>query len=246
MRERAEGQDEGTERIARDGKQDEEQKARRDEMMRGKNCRLLANLPTCLLANLPTCLLAYYTYYAFHSVPSSSHPRSARQYERRGGFFSSARLIRRVRIPNIPRRFPQLILSDISPSVCNEIFFYLTVAMLNTKKQCYIENRRQDHADEAIRHGQSKAHRPPTTNHFIIGSSPNPAGGGPYEGTQARESQQEGVGRYQMMVDIFNRLVSHLMGKQASKKNETPGHRPMRLVPRLVFFRLARRLVVID
>ena len=49
-----------------------------------------------------------------------------------------------------------------------------------------------------------------------------------------------------MMVDIFNRLVSHLMGKQASKKNETPGHRPMRLVPRLVFFRLARRLVVID
>lgn len=31
MRERAEGQDEGTERIARDGKQDEEQKARRDE-----------------------------------------------------------------------------------------------------------------------------------------------------------------------------------------------------------------------
>ena len=134
MRERAEGQDEGTERIARDGKQDEEQKARRDEMMRGKNCRLLANLPTCLLANLPTCLLAYYTYYAFHSVPSSSHPRSARRYERRSGFFSSARLIRRVRIPNIPRRFTKLILSDISPSVCNEIFFYLTVAMLNTKK----------------------------------------------------------------------------------------------------------------
>lgn len=223
MRERAEGQDEGTERIARDGKQDEEQKARRDEMMRGKNCRLLANLPTCLLANLPTCLLAYYTYYAFHSVPSSSHPRSARQYERRGGFFSSARLIRRVRIPNIPRRFPQLILSDISPSVCNEIFFYLTVAMLNTKKQCYIENRRQDHADEAIRHGQSKAHRPPTTNHFIIGSSPNPAGGGPYEGTQARESPRDGVGRYQMMVDIFNRLVSYLLNKQASKKKRDAG-----------------------
>lgn len=31
MRERAEGRDEGTGRIARDGKQDEERKARRDE-----------------------------------------------------------------------------------------------------------------------------------------------------------------------------------------------------------------------
>lgn len=145
------------------------------------------------------------------------------------------------------RRFPQLILSDISPSVCNEIFFYLTVAMLNMKKQCYIENRRQDHADEAIRHGQSKAHRPPTTNHFIIGSSPDPAGGGPYEGTQARESPQEGVGRCQMMGDIFNRLVSHLLDKQASKKNETTGSssNASRSSSR-VFFRLARRFVVID
>lgn len=85
------------------------------------------------------------------------------------------------------------------------------------KKQCYIENRRQDHADEAIRHGQSKAHRPPTTNHFIIGSSPDPAGGGPYEGTQARENPQEGVGRNQMMGDIFNRLVLRLMDEQVSK-----------------------------
>lgn len=104
MRERAEGRDEGTERIARDGKQDEGRKARRDEMMRGKNCRLLANLPTCLLANLPTCQLAYYTYYAFHSVPSSSYPRPVERYERRGGFF----LIRSSYSPNAysPRHAP--------------------------------------------------------------------------------------------------------------------------------------------
>ena len=48
-----------------------------------------------------------------------------------------------------------------------------------------------------------------------------------------------------MMGDISNRLVLRLMDEQASKKNETPGHRPMRLVLRLVP-RLARSLVVID
>ena len=118
------------------------------------NCRLLANLPTCLLAYLPTCELAHYTYYAFSSLVSSPvsfllvpFPRSARHSvppphripipsndTRGGAVFSSARLISRVRIPNTPRRFHQLILSDISSSVCNEIFFYLTVAMLNAKK----------------------------------------------------------------------------------------------------------------
>lgn len=58
-------------------------------------------------------------------------------------------------------------------------------------------------------------------------------------------SPQEGVGRYQMMGNISNRLVSHPMVKQASKKNETPGHHPMRLVHRLVSIRFVRRLVVI-
>ena len=48
-----------------------------------------------------------------------------------------------------------------------------------------------------------------------------------------------------MIDDISNRFVLYLMNKQASK-NETPGHRPMRLVLRLVSIRLARRLVVID
>lgn len=153
--ERAEGQDEGTERIARDGKQDEGREAARNEMDKKNElpptCEL-ANLLTCQLANLLTCELAHYTCYAFlggrlvfrlvpaHSVPRLAIPSRPHRIPvppgdtRGGAVFSSARLISRVRIPNTPRRFHQLILSDISSSVCNEIFFYLTVAMLNAKK----------------------------------------------------------------------------------------------------------------
>lgn len=61
---------------------------------------------------------------------------------------------------------------------------------------------------------------------LIILSSAHPPtrrAGGPYEGTQARESPRDGVGRYQMMVDIFNRLVSYLLDKQASKKKRDAG-----------------------
>lgn len=79
MRERAEGQDEGTERIARDGKQDEEQKARRDEMMRGKElpptCEF-AYLLTCQLAYLLTCLL-YLLCFPFRPVLIASSFRQA-------------------------------------------------------------------------------------------------------------------------------------------------------------------------
>lgn len=46
------------------------------------------------------------------------------------------------------------------------------------------------------------------------------------------------------MGDIFNRLVLRLMDEQASKTRRLD-HHPMRLVPRLVFMRLARRLVII-
>lgn len=95
------------------------------------NYRLLANLRTCLLANLLTILTMLFH---AHSVPSSSYPRPVGRYERRGGFFSHQLVsFAEFVFPNIPRRFPKLILSDISPSVCNEIFFYLTVAMLNAK-----------------------------------------------------------------------------------------------------------------
>ena len=94
--------------------------------------------------------------------------------------------------------------------------------------------------------GNRKHDAPSTANQSIASSSPDPAGGGLYEESKQEESPQEGVGRCQMIDDISNRLVLYLMDKQASKQNETPGHRPMRLVPRLVFFRLARRLVVID
>lgn len=38
-----------------------------------------------------------------------------------------------------------------------------------------------------------------------------------------------------MMGDIYNRLVLRLMDR-TGKQNETPGHHPMRLVHRLVFF----------
>lgn len=99
MRERAEGQDEGTERIARDGKQDEEQKARRDEMMRGKNCRLLANLPTCLLANLLTCLL-YLLCFPFRPVLIASPFRQA--IREAGRFF----LIRSAHSPSSYSQHP--------------------------------------------------------------------------------------------------------------------------------------------
>lgn len=85
---------------------------------------LLTNLLTCLLANLPTCplyLLCFLGWrlvsrlvpvravprFACHSAPSSSYPRLAGRYERRGGFFSSARLIRRVRIPSCSAPFSQ-------------------------------------------------------------------------------------------------------------------------------------------
>lgn len=47
------------------------------------------------------------------------------------------------------------------------------------------------------------------------------------------------------MGDIFNRLVLRLIDR-TGKQNETPDHRPMRLVSRLVFIRLVGRLVVID
>ena len=66
-----------------------------------------------------------------------------------------------------------------------------------------------------------------------------------------RENPQDGVGRCQMMGDIFNRLVSYLLDKPASKKNETPDHR-MRLVHRLVLIvspgvsSLSLELVAID
>ena len=92
-------------------------------------------------------------------------------------------------------------------------------------------NERHEHRSPA----RSNHPRPPR-NHHRRSLLPRPGAGEQARGSQMRKSPQEGVGRYQMMVDIFNRLVSHLMGKQASKKNETPGHRPMRLVPRLVFF----------
>lgn len=123
------------------------------------NCRLLANLLTCLLAYLPTCELANlptiltmlsrrasrlpsrscsFRSSAPPAIPSRHHrivspPRRA---IREAGRFFSHQLVSFAEFvfPNIPRRFPQLILSDISPSVCNEIFFYLTVAMLDAKK----------------------------------------------------------------------------------------------------------------
>lgn len=90
--------------------------------MRGKNFLLLAYLPTCLLAYLRTCPLYLLCFLGgrlvsrlvpTRAVPSFRPPfrpvlivSSSRWAIREAGrFFSSARLIRRVRIPNTPRRF---------------------------------------------------------------------------------------------------------------------------------------------
>ena len=137
MRERDEGRDEETGRIARDGKQDEGRKAGRDEMMRGKNCRLLAYLPTCLLANLLTILTML-------SIPSRLHRILVPSGDTRGGAVFShppVSLTEPVFITPcavfVSSFFPpsrRAVSSIGSPSVCNEIFCYLTFQLLNTKK----------------------------------------------------------------------------------------------------------------
>lgn len=117
MRERAEGRDDnGTDSPRRQARREAGSRAGRDDA--GKEFS-----PTCLLAYLRTCPLYSLCFLggrlvsrlvparavpsSRHSVPSSSYPRPVGRYERQEGFFSSARLIRRVRIPSCSAPFSQ-------------------------------------------------------------------------------------------------------------------------------------------